>query len=385
MKIKNKRTATCLFVLVQLICIAGLLPLTPAAEPPFRAAADLFPKENDSLRLKRIESHHTMLYRATDDGYKYCHHPNLTLFRDRLYCMWSNGITSEDKPGQRILYCSTADGVAWSEPAVLTEHLNGKGVCVAAGFRVAGDTLVAFYTTTPGDNFSSETALQARTSMDGRSWNEPRRITSGFFIEGPRQLSGGRLLLSGEHVGTSRKTQRMRLLYSDQADGLSGWQEAAINIENLDVFGYTEPSFFQQDENRLVMSFRNRSGFLYASASHDRGESWSTPVKTNFPDTRARFSAGNLPDGTAFLINNPGPHHRRFLTIALSNDRRTFDRAFLIYGKRTRTRYQGWGKALGWQYPNALAWKDRLYVAHSINKEDLGVTRILLKHLTHEE
>ena len=183
-------------------------------------------------------------------------------------------------------------------------------------------------------------------------------------------------------MGAGRKNKRMRLLYTDQADGLAGWQEAKIAMKNFKVFAYTEPSFFQQDENTLVMSFRNRSGFLFASTSSDFGESWSTPVKTNFRDTRARFSAGNLPDGTAFIINNPGPHHRRFLTIALSRDHKTFDRAFLIYGKRTRTRYRGRGKSLGWQYPNVLFWKDQLFVTYSINKEDLGISRIALKNLT---
>ncbi len=342
---------------------------------------DLFDRESPTLGLKLLNSQHRLLFHATQDSYQYCHHPNLVVFRDKLYCMWSNGIIEEDLPGQRILYCHTEDGSNWTKPTELTNHKQGKGVCVSAGFRVSGNTLIAFYTATDGHNFGQSTALMARTSTDGQTWSEPRRIISGFFIEGPRQLPGGRLLLSGEHVGSQRETKRMKLLYTDQSDGLGGWQESRIEINDLAVFAYTEPSFFSRPDGALVMSFRNRSGFLYASQSTDQGQTWSTPSQTNFWDCRSRFSAGNLPGGGVFLINNPGPHHRRYLTISLSDDGETFDRARMIFGKRIRHRYGGRTKSLGWQYPNALVWKGYLHVVYSINKEDLGASRISLADL----
>lgn len=358
-----------------------LLSTATIAAPAFQAIPELFDRESQTLGLKVLKGQHSMLFRATADSYQYCHHPSIVVFRDKLYCMWSNGLIEEDKPGQRILYCHSEDGVNWTKPIELTNFKQGKGICVSTGFRVSGKTLIAFYTTTDGKNFGASTALVARTSSDGRTWSEARRIISGFFIEGPRPLPGGRLLLSGEHVGPQRETKRMKLLYTDQADGLGGWQEARIEIENPTVFSYTEPSFFSRGDGTLVMSFRNRSGFLYASVSTDRGQSWSMPAKTNFRDCRSRFSAGNLPDGTAFLINNPGPHHRRYLTIALGDDGKTFDRAFMIFGERIRHRYGGRTKALGWQYPNAVVWKDHLHVVYSINKEDLGASRFALRDL----
>ena len=367
-----------LFFLLGLPFCMAFLPTAAIAAPPFQATPELFDRESHTLGLEVLDSQHRMLFRATEDSYQYCHHPNLIVFRDKLYCMWSNGVIEEDMPGQRVLYCYTEDGSNWTTPAELTNHEQGKGVCESAGFRASGKTLTAFYTATDGESFGAGTALMARTSIDAHTWSEPRRIIDGFFIEGPRRLPSGRLLLSGEHVGSHRETKRMKLLYTDQPDGLSGWQEARIEIEDLNVFNFTEPSFFSRGDGTLVMSFRNRSGFLYASVSTDHGQSWSVPAKTNFPDCRSRFSAGNLPDGTAFLISNPGPHHRRYLTIALSDDGVTFDRAFMIHGKRIRHRYGGRTKSLGWQYPNALVWKGHLHVAYSINKEDLGASRIAL-------
>ncbi|QDT41738.1 hypothetical protein Pan241w_18010 [Gimesia alba] len=370
-----------LSLLLGLPCCMGLLQTVAMAEPPFQISPKLFDRDSDTLGLVELTGEHRTLFRATEESYQYCHHPNLVVFRDRLVCMWSNGIVAEDEPGQRILYCHTKDGINWTKPIELANHKQGKGVCVSAGFLVSGKTLIAFYTTTDGENFGENTSLIARTSVDAQIWSEPRRIVNGFFIEGPRQLPSGRLLLSGENVGPQRKTKRMKLLYTDSNYSLGRWEEADIEMDDINIFSYTEPGFFSREDGTLVMSFRNRSGFLYASESTNQGKSWSTPAKTNFPDCRARFSAGNLPDGTAYLISNPGPGHRRYLTIALSDDCKTFDRAFMIFGKPIRHRYGGRTKSHGWQYPNAVVWKDHLHIAYSINKEDLGTSRIALKEL----
>jgi len=353
-------------------------------EAPIRVTPGLFATAEDDLGLKTVTGRHQLLYRATVDSYKFCHHPNLVVFGGKLYCMWSNGIVGEDQPGQRILLCHSTDGAMWTEPTVLTEHKQSKGVCVAAGFYVSGDALAAFYTTTMGKNFGSETELLARTSSDGESWSDPHRIAGGFFIEAPGRLPGGRLLLAGEHVDPRRASGRMKLLFTDESDALSGWREARVEPGDLKVFGYTEPNVLEQTGGRIVMLFRNYSGFLFASASLDRGETWSQPAQTNFPDSTARFSTGQLPSGTVYVINNPGPKQfdRSRLTIALSDDGRTFDRGFLLRGEPTQKRYEGQSKLDGWQYPHSVVWNDHLYVAYSINKEDVGLTRIALKTLS---
>ena len=356
----------------------------PETQAPFRAAPGLFDATNlRTLGLQTVHGMHTLLYQASDSGYKFCHHPNLVVFQNQLYCMWSNGLEHEDAPGQRILYSRSADGVTWTKPELLTDHRQGKGICVAAGFHVAPNHLVAYYTATGGENFHPDTSLMARTSLDGKTWSQPRRITGGFFIEAPQRLAGDRLLFAGEHVGDSRATLRMRLLYTDDHRGIEDFQAVAIQPRELKVYGYTEPSFFLRPDGTVVATLRNYSGFLHATVSTDNGETWSPVAQTNFPDSTARTSAGNLPDGTAFIINNsmPKKFDRSLLTIALSQDGESFDSAWLVRGEPTEMRYEGRSKLNGWQYPHATVWKDALYVAYSINKEDVALTRIALKEL----
>ena len=358
-----------------------------AADPatvPLRAAKGLFDtRDPTSLGLDRISGQHTLLYRATETGYKFCHHPQLIVFQDRCYAMWSNGLRDEDAAGQRILFCSTADGQNWSAPKVLTDHNGGRGICVAAGFRVHRQQLIAYYTVTGGQNFHPETALYARVSGDGEKWKPARRITRGFFINPPLQLSNGHLVMGGEHVGEQRTTARMRMLVTEAADGLSGWQEAKITVPDLKVIGYAEPNMFQRQDGAVVMPLRNYSGFFYVATSRDLGRSWSTPMKTNFPDSTARFALGKLPDQTVYLVNNPSPKQfdRHLLAISTSSDGREFKRAWIIRNQPTEMRYPGRSKLNGWQYPHAIVWKDYLYVAYSINKEDVAVTRIPLIEL----
>ena len=376
------------FVLVPLIgCFCSLALRADEQPAPFRAAEGLFDKaQPGTLGLKPIPGQHTMLYRAPDDGYRFCHHPNLVVFRGRMYCMWSNGKVNEDDAGQRILFCHTDDGNMWSKPVQLTDHRGGVGICVAAGWHVDGETLVAFYTTTGGSNFHSETCLRARTSRDGENWSDPKRLASGFFIESPQALRDGRLLMAGEHVGESRETHRMTFLITDDPTGLAGWREAKLKplpAPDLKNYGYTEPSFFHRPDGTLVASLRNYSGFLYSTASRDNGQTWSAPVRTNYLDSTARTSAGNLPDATAFLINNAMPTRsdRSLLTLGLSEDGVVFDRAWIVRGEPTKMRHSGRSKVVGWQYPHAISWKESLFVAYSINKEDVEVTRIALDQL----
>ncbi len=325
-------------------------------------------------------------------GAGFSHHSGLAVFRDRLFCSWSCGVEAEDAPGQRVLFCRTLDDGAWSEPAELVRPAEAEGRCIAAGFLAGSDTLTAYYTEVPGPVHNLRhpgAALYAMTSRDGESWSAPRRIASGFFIEAPLRLPGGRLVAGGEHTGHfDEHAVRMKMLYTDAPSGLEGWIEAEIHPERvlpkgLRIFDYTEPCPFVRGDGMLVTTFRNYSGHLYASVSPDNGATWSVPVETDFPDAMARCHVGTLPDGKVYLVNNPGPglRNRRFLTLALSADGSTFTRAGILRGDPPPMRLPGKDKVGGWQYPCGRVWKNRLHVSYSLNKEDILVSSIALEDL----
>lgn len=367
----------------------------PAAEPPIRTSAQLFnQKDPRSLGLPTAPGQHTLLYRATKDSYKYSHHANLGVFKDRLYVAWSSGIEHEDENGQRVLYCHSDDGVSFSKPEVLIpdpDGLDGEMGSTCAGFFATETTFIAYYTRfVHSEPVHERNTVHAVTSKDAKNWSSPHDLTAGFFIERPRRLLSGRLLMNGQQP--SRAHRQPRLRYTDATDGLRGWKDATI--PEADVYSFPEPTWFQRPDSTIVMLFRARSqkadGRLYASTSADNGVTWTRPVRTSYPDATARSSAGNLPDSTAFIINNPshtpGPvpriGHRIPLVISLSRDGSLFDRAFVIRNEETTYRFKGTHKLPGWQYPGSIVWRSHLYVAYSINKEDVGITRISLAALS---
>jgi hypothetical protein len=134
------------------------------------------------------------------------------------------------------------------------------------------------------------------------------------------------------------------------------------------------------------MVFRDQASSFrqLASESCDSGETWTTPVLTDMPDSRAKQSAGNLPGGTAFLVNAPRADKLRVpLAITLSRDGRHFDRAWMLRGPADLQplRFEGLYKRPGYHYPKSVIWNDHLYVGYATNKEDVELTRVLLVSL----
>jgi hypothetical protein len=72
-----------------------------------------------------------------------------------------------------------------------------------------------------------------------------------------------------------------------------------------------------------------------------------TPVYSSYR-AGSRQSAGNLPDGSAFLVGNPSGNRDRYpMALLLSADGHRFDRAFLL-------RYAGRYKRAGYSYPKKV-------------------------------
>jgi hypothetical protein len=135
------------------------------------------------------------------------------------------------------------------------------------------------------------------------------------------------------------------------------------------------------------MVFRDQASSYkkLASVSYDNGQTWTTPVVTNMPDSRAKQSAGNLPDGTIFQVSNPTGKKARYpLVLTLSKGGFVFDRAYLIRsgGKDMQPqRFEGKYKRAGYSYPKSVVWDDYLYVGYGTNKEDVEISRIPLDAL----
>jgi hypothetical protein len=97
------------------------------------------------------------------------------------------------------------------------------------------------------------------------------------------------------------------------------------------------------------------------------------------------YPTGQAP--RAYQVNTPVTTNRRSpLVVTLSRDGHYFDKAFALrFGgsELQALRYAGKAKTLGYDYPKSMVHDGYLYVAYSVNKEDVEYTRVPLTSLSY--
>ena len=359
----------------RLLILSMLLAVSCQQGAPLQVAPGLFAPERleDVLRAESF-----VVFRAEEGGPLYANGAVLTAFKGRFYCMWQASERDEDSPDTHLVYAISADGMHWSSPQTLA----GPGT-TSGGWWNAGDSLVAYVNVWPEDIDPRGGEAWYRTSGDGERWTtiKPVRMVDGSPMPGIMEQDPH--FFKNRIIGAAHFQPGLQVcpIYTDSPDGVTGWYKADFSATPYKAqTRELEPSLFAR-KGELVMVFRDQAGSFHklASVSRDNGKTWTKAVETDFPDSRSKQCAGNLPDGTAFLIGNPATSKdRSVLALATAKDGSTFDHAWLIGRDPAPGRYEGKAKTPGFSYPKAIVHGEYLYVAYSINKEDIAVTRIPL-------
>ena len=341
----------------------------------------------ETLGLTMAEGTRTVrIFSPTEGTHHYANGVVMTAFKDVLYCMWQSSQTDEDAPETCVVYSTSNDeGQTWSKPQVLAAATD---CCyyTSGGWIATADTLIAFINNWPKVLTPVGGNALCLTSTDGTHWSSPHPIMmadgqpmNGIIEQDPLPLPCGRI------IGAAHFQPGLHVcpVYTDNPTGCSGWKRGDFQAHDRGKQSQElEPSQYRLNDGRLVMMFRdqNSSYLKMAAISSDRGEHWTEARLTNIPDARVKQSAGNLPDGTAYLAGNPtGCKRRSPLAVLFSSDGLCFDRALLLRSGGSDLqpqRYPGKYKTLGYSYPKSMVYKGRLYVAYATNKEDVEYTVI---------
>jgi hypothetical protein len=377
--------------------LPGLLMVTLAGcagspRAPYEVAPGVFAAEHPDRGLSPARGTQTVtVFRPEGFSDKFGNGVVLIGFRNKLYAQWQSSPKDEDTPDIWVAYSVSHDGLQWSAPRELAPRGSDGRMHSSGGWWTDSRALVAYVNVWPTGFQSCEGGYtEYRVSTDGENWSAPRRVmgrngrpVEGIIEQDPHALPDGRIV-TAFHL---RPGLVVAPHYTDDPSGVAGWVRGDIKLLPYD--GTTsrelEPSLFRQGRC-LVMVFRDREDSYrqLASRSCDRGESWTTPTLTNMPDARAKQSAGNLPAGSAFLVNAVNADRPRIpLVVTFSRDGRVFDRAYLLHGHADLQplRYPGQYKRPGYHYPKSLVCGGYLYVAYATKKEDLELTRVPLDNL----
>jgi len=381
-----------------LLSMAIIFPYNlTAQDPPFTVKADLFDENDpDSLGLEVADGTETFtVFAPVDTTDKFSNGVVMTVFKGWLYCMWQSSAQDEDAADTWVAYSRSLDGIEWTEPMVLAPSLE-NGYCSSGGWWSTSDTLVAYINTWPSEVTPRGGYTRYATSTDGMNWSEIKALTltggdtlKGIFEQDPHALPDGRII----NAAHFQPGLVINPIYTDDPTGIRNWVKADFTslTPNEDISREIEPSWFRKEDGTVVMTFRDQDGTFkrLAATSSDRGESWSSAVLTDMPDSRSKQSAGNLGDTTAFMVGNPVNYKTRIpLAITLSKDGDFFNTAYLLRAGGAgiqELRYDGTAKRLGYHYPKSMQYNNFLYVSYAVNKEDVQYTRVPLQSLVPEK
>ena len=221
------------------------------------------------------------------------------------------------------------------------------------------------------------------TSQDGINWSDPQPVMmadgtpmNAIFEQDPHVLESGRIVNSAHF----QEGLVVCPIYTDDPNGISGWKKGDFTPT---ISGSTsvemEPSLFVQSDGTIVMIFRDQhsSYTKFASYSRDNGETWSAVQQTEMPDARTKQSAGNLSDGTSFMVGCPVYDKLRSpLAVTLSADGKTFDHAYLLRSTSSDPElvYEGTATRTGFHYVKSLVYNGYLYAGYATNKEAVEIS-----------
>ncbi len=343
--------------------------------------------DTNTVGLPQLDSAETItIFAPGDDDLKFNHGVVMMPFQGKLYAQWQTSEWDEDTPDTVVTYSVSDDGAAWSEPVHMTEPRD-DGYTSNGGWWTDGETLIAYLNVWPADANPRGGYTEYMASTDGIHWSDPQRVTdgagepvNGIIEQDVKALSSGRIM-TAFHV---QPGLFVKPFYTDDPLGVTGWTQGEFENQpnNEGMSRELEPSWYEQADGSVVMIFRDQANSFYrlAAVSEDQGETWGQSVLTNIPDSRQKQSAGNLPDGTAYLVGSPTGNNQRLpLTVLVSADGETFDAGYTLRDAADLQprRYTGRvDRKPSYSYPKSVLWGDYLYIGYGANKEDAQLTRV---------
>jgi hypothetical protein len=333
--------------------------------------------------LPRLPSEHAMVndVRSTNGVSQ---HNYLAHHRGKFWIMWSDGPGKEDRVGQRVKFATSRDGLDWSQPQFLTPVPPNSGKdsphygtrsergfrWIARGFWQRNGELLALASLDEAAGFFGPSLqLHAfRLHPENTTWESLSAIAKDAINNfPPEKLPNGQWMMS-RRTHDYKKVGVQFLVGG--AKRIDQWESYPV-LGSASELAAEEPLWWLLPDGRVMALFRDnrRSGFLYRSISTDSGRTWSTPLRTNFPDATSKFHGLRLRDGRFVLVSNANPQARDPLVISISDDGLTFRRMLYLIGGRHV------------DYPHAVECDDYLLVAFSGGKQTIEVLKVRTRHL----
>lgn len=364
------------------VCAMWLAPLPDASKP-----AAGFPQLED-VRVATV-------FRPGSQREAYNHCPELTWFAGQWHAMWINHPEGEDLPGQRVLYSASADASHWPPPRELYPPPGELKMRSPDGKRPRGPRTKAYAWYESGGKLYAVAGCYDHWPSDlvpiAREVQPDGRFGPIFALEGAVKVSTSFKVLTADEpsiaAAAARLLEKYRTPIHWPTQSPIGWNQPTVDGTRL-----WEPSVYRTSDGYYVATWRCKSfnHRLYTSLSTD-GRNFPPAGPTDIPDSPSLTRSLTLADGRVLLVGNQvatgfdNPqavqHYPRDpLTVAVSANGYGFEKVYALRWGAPPLRFKGTG-GRGFQYPSIAVREDRLFVLHTVGKEDVAMASVALAEI----
>lgn len=335
---------------------------------------------------------------ADDLGWTYNHAPNLAYWNNTFYYHYLNDPVGEHIPPGRTMLMTSKDGYKWTKPVTLFPEYKVPNGFTKEGVEGKAKNLVAVMHQRMGFFVSSDNRLLT-LAFYGISLNEKDSPNDGNGIgRAVREIfkdgSFGPIYFIRYNHGWSEENTDFPFYKSCNDKGfvaaceellddplqMQQWVEEADRNDPLIPIQkeYKAFNFYHVPDGTVVGLWKH----ALTATSTDKGKTWTIPLRASgFVNANAKIWGQKTSDGKYLTVYNPS-EFRWPLALSVSNDGFEYDKLLLVNGEISTMRYGGNYKSYGPQYvrgiqegngnpPDGNAW-----VAYSMNKEDMWISRI---------
>ena len=341
---------------------------------------------------------------ANGNGWTYNHQPMMAYWNDHFYVHYLCDPSDEHVPPSHTLYQTSPDGYTWSNPQILFPEVQ-----VPEGFQKPNrpdkaHDLIAIMHQRVGWYVSKSGQLWALgnygVAFDKKDDPNDGNGLGRVIREVKKDGTLGPIYFIYQNASYTRYTRETRIssafpFYTKAPkDVRTACEEIITNpryrMQWVEEADRNDPLIPLHKEYKAYCDYTLPDGQIAAlwkhaltSTSADGGLTWAQPVERakGFVNSNAKIWGQRLSDGSYATVYNPS-EYRWPLAISLSKDGYEYTTLNLVQGEVPPMRYGGNYKSYGPQYVrgiqegNGTPKDSDLWVAYSMNKEDMWVAHI---------
>ena len=336
---------------------------------------------------------------SNGNGWTYNHQPMLAYWNGQFYYQYLCDPVDEHVPPSHTVLMTSKDGYHWTNPQIVFPEYKVPDGYTKAGRQDVAKNLIAimhqrvgFYVSKSGKLITMGNYGVAMDKKDDpNDGNGIGRVVREIKKDG---TYGPIYFIYYNHGFNEKNTAFPYFKRSKDKAFVKACQEILDNplyrmqwVEEADRNDpiiplnkeYKAFNYYTLPDGKIACLWKH----ALTSISEDEGNNWAEPVlrAKGFVNSNAKIWGQRLSDGTYATVYNPS-EFRWPLAISLSKGGLEYTTLNLVHGEITPMRYGGNYKSYGPQYVrgiqegNGTPKDGNLWVAYSVNKEDMWVSRI---------